>query len=253
MSSSSEGTSWRSVLAALVLFAMGGGALYYQRRRRAQGPAAQLSVKVLGSAKVGPRAYAVVTSVGDHVLLLGVTDGSVRRLAWLAQPDASVAPAESPDEDEDDEAVGYVPAQGNVGNLSAAAFGRMLDQRLELHEREPTRSPIEPVLRNTGRQDAVQRPRDDSHLRLKPPMAQAAAKLEGKSKSFRDLVLNALDDKPANNAGPKGASAKRATQRLREAGGAAEAIANETRDVVRTTRSTRVEGQAAGLARLGGG
>lgn len=67
------------VLAVLVL-----SALWLKRRRR-QGlpPPAVLRVDVVSSVRVGPRAHAVVTAVGGRLLLLGVTDHSVRKLAWL--------------------------------------------------------------------------------------------------------------------------------------------------------------------------
>jgi flagellar biogenesis protein FliO len=71
--------------AMLVLVAALGGGAYYARRRRKTAPVATASEKlrVLGSTRVGPKAFAVVAEVGGKRLLLGVTDQAVNTLAWL--------------------------------------------------------------------------------------------------------------------------------------------------------------------------
>jgi flagellar biogenesis protein FliO len=79
------GMSPLRVMAMLSLVALLGGAAFYAKRRRAG--AANVLVKerlaVISSTRVGPKAHAVVTSVGGKRLLLGVTDNSVNVLAWL--------------------------------------------------------------------------------------------------------------------------------------------------------------------------
>jgi flagellar biogenesis protein FliO len=69
----------------LVLVSVLGGVAYYARRRRQVRPAptAAEKLRVLGSTRVGPKAFAVVAEVGGKRLLLGVTDQAVNTLAWL--------------------------------------------------------------------------------------------------------------------------------------------------------------------------
>jgi flagellar biogenesis protein FliO len=72
--------------AMLLVVAALGGAAFYARRRRQTGralPRAEEKLKVLGSTRVGPKAFAVVAEVGGKRLLLGVTDQAVNTLAWL--------------------------------------------------------------------------------------------------------------------------------------------------------------------------
>jgi flagellar biogenesis protein FliO len=78
---------WKS--AALIAVVLGAGALVWRHRNKwrafAQAkPTARLSVT--GSVRVGPRAHLVLAQVGERSLLLGVTDDSVRRIAWIDQP-----------------------------------------------------------------------------------------------------------------------------------------------------------------------
>jgi flagellar biogenesis protein FliO len=75
----------RVLLGLLLLAAVGGGALLVRRRRLNGGIAAPaIKLEVLASTRISPKAHAVVASVGGRVMLLGVTDHSVRRLAWIS-------------------------------------------------------------------------------------------------------------------------------------------------------------------------
>jgi flagellar biogenesis protein FliO len=69
----------------LVVGALGGAALYLKRRNRgeAKGAPAQQRLMVLSSTRIGPKAHAVVISVAGRQMLLGVTDSSVKRLAFI--------------------------------------------------------------------------------------------------------------------------------------------------------------------------
>jgi flagellar biogenesis protein FliO len=63
-----------------------GFAAWRVKRRRSIGavrPRDPLQIQVLGSARVGPKAQATVIEVSGRVLMLGVTEQSVRRIAWL--------------------------------------------------------------------------------------------------------------------------------------------------------------------------
>jgi flagellar biogenesis protein FliO len=69
----------------LVIGSLGGAALYLKRRGRSEtsrvAPPQRLSV--LSSTRIGPKAHAVVISVAGRQMLLGVTDSSVKRLAFI--------------------------------------------------------------------------------------------------------------------------------------------------------------------------
>lgn len=73
------------VAAMLSLVAILGGVAFYAKRRRTNGTNVLVKERlaVISSTRVGPKAHAVVTSVGGKRLLLGVTDNSVNVLAWL--------------------------------------------------------------------------------------------------------------------------------------------------------------------------
>jgi flagellar biogenesis protein FliO len=76
---------WRALGVLVVLGGLGGAALVARKRRLSRPglPESATRVRVLSSARIGPKANAVVAEVGGRVLLLGVTDTNVVRLAWL--------------------------------------------------------------------------------------------------------------------------------------------------------------------------
>jgi flagellar biogenesis protein FliO len=69
----------------LVLGSLGGAALYLKRRGRGEDKRVALPkrLSVLSSTRIGPKAHAVVISVAGRQMLLGVTDSSVKRLAFI--------------------------------------------------------------------------------------------------------------------------------------------------------------------------
>jgi flagellar biosynthetic protein FliO len=69
----------------LVLGALGGAALYLKRRGKPElkSAATKQRLSVLSSTRIGPKAHAVVISVAGRQMLLGVTDSSVKRLAFI--------------------------------------------------------------------------------------------------------------------------------------------------------------------------
>ncbi len=84
---SMRGTLVRSFAATALLAGLGAAALVLHKRRVAHPMrGASVSVNVLGTTKIGPKAYAVVVSVAGQRLLLGVTDSSVAQLALLDDP-----------------------------------------------------------------------------------------------------------------------------------------------------------------------
>lgn len=87
----SSSSSWRGVVTMALLAALGGGAVWYRKKQLKRAVPGELPViRVVGAAKVGPKAHAVLTVVQGRLLLLGVTDSSVRKLAWLdGEPSAA--------------------------------------------------------------------------------------------------------------------------------------------------------------------
>jgi flagellar biogenesis protein FliO len=86
----SEGPStWRSLLLVVLVGGLGGGALYMKKRGQAP-KAVQLpaNLRVVASTRLTAKAQAIVAQVGGRTILLGVTDTSVRRLAWLDESPA---------------------------------------------------------------------------------------------------------------------------------------------------------------------
>jgi flagellar biogenesis protein FliO len=69
----------------LVVVSLGGAALYLKRRTRVEGRrvTAPKRLAVVSSTRIGPKAHAVVISVAGRQMLLGVTDASVKRLAFI--------------------------------------------------------------------------------------------------------------------------------------------------------------------------
>jgi flagellar biogenesis protein FliO len=69
----------------LVVGSLGGAALYLKRRGRGEDKRAVVPkrLSVLSSTRIGPKAHAVVISVAGRQMLLGVTDSTVKRLAFI--------------------------------------------------------------------------------------------------------------------------------------------------------------------------
>jgi flagellar biogenesis protein FliO len=69
----------------LVVGSLGGAALYLKRRGQGENKLAAVPkrLSVLSSTRIGPKAHAVVISVAGRQMLLGVTDSSVKRLAFI--------------------------------------------------------------------------------------------------------------------------------------------------------------------------
>lgn len=69
----------------VVLGSLGAAVVYFKRRGRGPGklPAAAQRLNVVSSTRIGPKAHAVIISVAGRQMLLGVTDSSVKRLAFI--------------------------------------------------------------------------------------------------------------------------------------------------------------------------
>ncbi len=93
---SAPGFSFGKYAALLLVVGLGGYALYAKRKKAAQNPLkGSGGLRVIESARLGPKAALVTAVVGRRVILLGVTEQSVSKLGWLSPS------GESPDEEED--------------------------------------------------------------------------------------------------------------------------------------------------------
>lgn len=94
------GFGWRAWL--LLGVAAGGAALaiHLKRKRvlrlRSVMDGADARLRVVDTTRVGPKAQLVVAQVGERLLLLGVTERSVRRIAWLGRNALGAERADAP-------------------------------------------------------------------------------------------------------------------------------------------------------------
>jgi len=76
------------VTAVSLLLAIGGYAVWRKNRKVSSGATpTKTHIRAVGGTLVGPKARAVVAEVGGRLILLGVTEQSVRKLAWLDSAD----------------------------------------------------------------------------------------------------------------------------------------------------------------------
>jgi flagellar biogenesis protein FliO len=87
-SSLSNRSAVGKVAAVSLLLALGGYAVWRKTKRVHAGVSpTKTHIRVVGGTLVGPKARAVVAEVGGRFILLGVTENSVRKLAWLDSVD----------------------------------------------------------------------------------------------------------------------------------------------------------------------
>ena len=126
--SSNVGISQNGIVRVLAALALGGAGGYFAWRKtrhaRQHPPPAKTHIRVIGGTLVGPKARAVVADVGGRLILLGVTEQSVRKLAWL---DASEDIDASDESDESE-------------RLSRAASERQPHRQVAQHKAEPRRN-----------------------------------------------------------------------------------------------------------------
>jgi flagellar biogenesis protein FliO len=83
-STAATSAPWGKVLAIGLVAGLGGWALYTKRRRRGVASLKRATgLRVLESARLGPRAALITAQVGRRVILLGVTDQNISKLGWL--------------------------------------------------------------------------------------------------------------------------------------------------------------------------
>jgi flagellar biogenesis protein FliO len=80
-----EGPSTLRMAALLLVVGALGGAAFYMKRKRSQVAERHGSpeLAVVSTARLGPKSHLVLASVSGRLILLGVSDTSVRKLAWI--------------------------------------------------------------------------------------------------------------------------------------------------------------------------
>jgi flagellar biogenesis protein FliO len=132
----------------LVLAGLGGAAFWLKRKRGGKvAPSVAPAIRVVSSTRVGPKAHAVVANVAGRVVLLGVTDHSVQRLAWLDAPAEDGRPEEAAEEaDALFDPPGYEPPRAmpaarfdapKAAPASGRGFGELLRSALGKSAPEP--------------------------------------------------------------------------------------------------------------------
>ena len=92
--SESRPSTSRMMWLVLPALALGGAALYVRlAKRKRSSPSVSRRLEVLDTARVGPKAHVVMISAGGRQLLIGVTEHSVQRLAWVAPERAPLVKA----------------------------------------------------------------------------------------------------------------------------------------------------------------
>lgn len=86
-----KGTSSRGWGLGLFVLACAGGSILLILKKRKVNPKTSNELQVLTSTRIGPKSQLVIAQVDGRRILLGVTDGSIQRLAWLKRKKAEVA------------------------------------------------------------------------------------------------------------------------------------------------------------------
>ncbi len=133
-------SAWRMFLVMGFVAVLGGAAFYMQRARGGGGVGALLGgaptgggLRIIDSAKIGPRAQVVVAEFGGKRFLIGVNDTSIRRLAYLGR--AGVRPARAAD----------TPRAADDAHLEAAAPAGGFTEAMRRALASSASQPVAPV------------------------------------------------------------------------------------------------------------
>ena len=156
---------WRASLLVAASAAIGGAAVWVRSRKGGLGKlTSSRDLRVISSVRVGPKGHLVLAGIGDRALLLGVTDQSVRRIAWL--PAEQVAAGATNPVQAGDALRGSVTESGPApagqplaaGSSSKGAFADMLRRFGGRHvDAPPNAEDVSPAATLAGlRRDTVQ-------------------------------------------------------------------------------------------------
>ena len=131
---------WRALGVLVVLGSLAGAALVMRKKRATVSvlPESSTRVRVLSTARIGPKANAVVAEVGGRVILLGVTETNVARLAFLDRDAVRATPRlEAPPARAERPRISSEPVETADAELEpppergmASRFGEVLDRAL---------------------------------------------------------------------------------------------------------------------------
>lgn len=148
-----ESSSWRLPVAMALVLGLGSAALFMRARR---GKPSQLpnriSMNVVGTLGVGPKAQVTLITVGQEAILLGVTEHGVQplrayspaelgSLALARESHAPTAEGQAPGFDD--------PATAAPSPAPSRAFQKLLDRALEQERVEPKRKEMPRETRGT--------------------------------------------------------------------------------------------------------
>lgn len=95
-----KGASSRGWGLGLFVLACAGGSILLIVKKRKINPKSSNELQVLTSTRIGPKSQLVIAQVDGRRILLGVTDGSIQRLAWLKRKrgaEVAISVAAEPD------------------------------------------------------------------------------------------------------------------------------------------------------------
>jgi flagellar biogenesis protein FliO len=127
----------------VVVGSLGAAALYLKRRGKPEGKRATVPQRltVVSSTRIGPKAHAVVISVAGRQMLLGVTDSSVKRLAFIDEVEDEAAerePARRPNAQSTARAAAIAVRAVAADPAQTRSFGELLKTAFKKREPEPT-------------------------------------------------------------------------------------------------------------------
>lgn len=144
---------WRASLMIAVSAALGGAAVWVRSKKSGLSKlSSSRELRVISSVRVGPKGHLVMAGVGDRTLLLGVTEGSVRRIAWLPA-EHPTAPAQGAAEGALAQATGTLPNAQVVSGSNPT--GEHISGRPSLH-----RGTFADILRKLGARAVDEAPRE---------------------------------------------------------------------------------------------
>jgi flagellar biogenesis protein FliO len=206
----SRGVPWMSIVLLIGIAAAGAFAWRHRNRFRSYGdrkPNARLSV--LASVRVGSHAQLVLTQVGDRNLLLGVTDNSVRRIAWIDQPAVGQAAPVVEKPRTDSRPPESRPSQANfLDALRGARIQANARARLEARHEARARAESVPPVEASEPRDSVPAteaatPKPPAVAAVEKPAEAPQVEPEARPQSDARLLANQLDlGFPADTRGP---------------------------------------------------
>ncbi len=176
----------RSVGVLLLTAVLGGCALYLRSKKntRVAGKVVQ-QLRVVSSAKIGPKAQLVLADVGGRKILLGVTDNAVSKLGWM-----------DPEEDEEASQISVRPKTVLVGDLSRPARTVVAEAAPAPQQKRTFRDLLASAVGNIGHREddsaaaSIASETHDTFTRSTPRAAEPVRKVEPASRKAGPQMLD---------------------------------------------------------------